>query len=188
MIRPITPSDRGSIDQLLRDTGAFRSEEHAVAMELVDEILHKGSASGYRGYCFCDRHSRLSGYICFGPVPMTERSYDLYWIAVDPRAARRGIGSRLVRFMESSIARTGGGTVYIETSSTAPYEAAAALYRKGGYSLAALLNDFYRGGDHKLVFRKEITPRQQEARSGALNSARGPRERLSNPGAKEQPS
>lgn len=162
MIRPITSSDRDAIDQLLQATGVFRSEEHAVAMELVAEILQKGSDSSYRGFCFCERDSRLSGYICFGPVPMTERSYDLYWIAVDPGTAGRGIGSKLVAFMESSIARNGGGTVYIETSSTAPYEAAAALYRKSGYTLAARLNDFYRSGDHKLVFRREITPIQKQ--------------------------
>lgn len=72
MIRPITSFDRDAIGRLLRATGVFRKEEQAVAMELVDEILQKGFASGYRGFCFCDKQGILSGYICFGPVPMTE--------------------------------------------------------------------------------------------------------------------
>jgi len=156
VIRPLTPSDRNAVSLLLQATGVFSREEHRVAMELVDEILQKGAASGYRGFGFYGTDRTLFGYICFGPVPMTAHSFDLYWIAVDPGTARRGIGSKLLAFMEASITDQGGGTVYIETSSTAPYEAARALYRKHGYSLAAVLKDFYRDKDNKLVFRKEI--------------------------------
>lgn len=97
MIRIITPADRDGILRLLRDARVFRDDEPPVAMELVDAFLERGPASGYEAYCRDDGTIRPAGFICFGPVPLTERSFDLYWLAVDPRVARRGTGTALDR-------------------------------------------------------------------------------------------
>jgi len=49
---------------------------------------------------------KLGGYICYGPTPMTDGTYDLYWIASDPRVRGQGSAPRWSRpWRESSGAR-----------------------------------------------------------------------------------
>ena len=44
-----------------------------------------------------EQNGAVLGYACFGPTPMTERTWDLYWIAVAPNAKRAGVGRALRR-------------------------------------------------------------------------------------------
>jgi ribosomal protein S18 acetylase RimI-like enzyme len=87
---------------------------------------------------------------------MTDRCYDLYWIKVDEAASRKGVGGRLLEFMEEFVAREGARRIYVETSSTEPYQAARSFYEKHGYRIVCSLEDFYREGDHKMIFMKDI--------------------------------
>ena len=79
----VTPEDRQTIGRLVRATRFFSEEEIGIAVELVEERLAKGDASGYF-FLFAEEGNRLIGYACFGPIPGTVHSFDLYWIAVDP--------------------------------------------------------------------------------------------------------
>ncbi|PIY22384.1 MAG: N-acetyltransferase, partial [Deltaproteobacteria bacterium CG_4_10_14_3_um_filter_60_8] len=51
-----------------------------MARELLDDIL-TNSDSDYQALCVVEQDKRVHGYICFGRIPMTDRCYDLYWIA-----------------------------------------------------------------------------------------------------------
>ena len=37
--------------------------------------------------------AEVLGYVSFGPTPLTESTYDLYWIAVDKSKHRAGVGN-----------------------------------------------------------------------------------------------
>jgi len=156
MIKPITYQDRGKILGLLRQTGVFTKKEIAVAMEIVDQVLAKNDNGDYRTFSYYDADNHFMGYICFGPIPMTDSGYDLYWIAVDNHARGKAVAAELIGFMENQVARQGGGTIYVDTASTPPYGPARGFYEKQGYSLRCTLNDFYREGDHKVTFTKDI--------------------------------
>ena len=78
-------------------------------------------------------------------------------IVVDEEFSRKGVGGKLLAFMEEFIIKKGARRIYVDTSSTPPYEPARAFYEKHGYRLAGLLEDFYRKGDHKVIFMKEVT-------------------------------
>ena len=156
MIKPITYNDRKRILDLLKQTGVFNKKEIIVAMELVDLVLVKNGDEDYQALSYYNSENQLMGYICFGPIPMTDSRYDLYWIAVDRQARGKGIAAELSGFMEKQIARQGGGTIYVDTSSTPPYEAARGFYEKQGYYAVCLLDDFYREGDSKIIFMKNI--------------------------------
>jgi ribosomal protein S18 acetylase RimI-like enzyme len=110
----------------------------------------------YYAFCAVDEHEDVRGYICFGPIPMTDGCYDLYWIAVDGEFAGRGIGGRLMRFAEEFLEGKGARRIYVDTSSTPGYQPARALYKKHGYRRVCCLSDFYRLGDGKYIYMKEI--------------------------------
>ncbi len=54
---------------------------------------------------FDDRERARRDTRAGGRRPATDRGYDLYWIAVDPRAQGGGYGSALMRAVEDAAAR-----------------------------------------------------------------------------------
>jgi len=154
----VTPEDRQAIGRLVRATRFFSEEEIGIAVELVEERLAKGDASGYF-FLFTEEGNRLIGYACFGPIPGTEHSFDLYWIAVDPGEQGRGVGRKLMAMSEMIIARRGGMRVYADTSSRPQYEPTRAFYLSCGYVQEAFLADFYSPGDGKVIFVKPLSAR-----------------------------
>lgn len=156
VIRPCIPPDRSNISHILRTTQAFNDTEIRVALEVFDDAFAPGGDEDYTLVCAVDDADKVTGFICFGPIPMTDMSYDLYWIAVDPVYQKRGIGSGLIAYAETIIVQRGGRQIFIETSSTEPYKKTRSFYEKHDYKIASNLEDFYRIGDNKITFVKRI--------------------------------
>ncbi len=151
-------ADLPVLRRLVEATAVFHAEEIEIAVELLEERLRHGAKSGYE-FIFAERAGELLGYCAWGAVPLTKRSYDLYWIAVAPQAQGLGIGRLLMRLAELEVTELGGGRLYIETSSRAAYVRTRRFYRAAGYRQAARLPDFYARGDDKVVFCKVIRAR-----------------------------
>jgi ribosomal protein S18 acetylase RimI-like enzyme len=147
--------DVAALRRLVAATRVFYRAERVIALELLQERLERGAKSGY-SFIFAEQGGELIGYCAWGRVPLTKRSYDLYWIAVAPRAQGLGIGRQLMERTERAVAARGGGGLYIETSSRRAYDRTRRFYRAAGYRLAARLADFYAPGDHKILFCKMI--------------------------------
>ena len=159
-IRGLNKRDRARIEEIVIAAGTFNDEEIRTALELVDEALEKGESSGY---CFAlieegAEKPRLGGYACYGPAPLTQGVFDLYWIVVAPEAQGRGLGRALLEHVERDVAARGGRMLLIETSSQATYARTVDFYRRNGYAQEARVRNFYRVWDDKLIFLKEPTP------------------------------
>jgi ribosomal protein S18 acetylase RimI-like enzyme len=151
----LQPSDRGPLEALVRATGFFNPEEVDVALELVDDRLANGGSSHYR-FLVGVLESRVAGYACWGPIPGTVASADLYWIVVHPEFQGRRVGATLLRAAEEQMAAAGRTRVYVETSTRPQYLPTRAFYAACGYGLAAELEDYYAPGDGKAVFLKVL--------------------------------
>ncbi|MBP1725203.1 MAG: Histone acetyltransferase, partial [Deltaproteobacteria bacterium] len=79
------------------------------------------------------------------------------YIVVDPASQGKGFGRRLLDFVEKDVVARRGRMLLIETSSQQTYDAAIRFYQRSGYEIAARIKNFYRVGDDKLVFSKELT-------------------------------
>jgi D-alanine-D-alanine ligase len=151
----VTESDRRAVRDLAASTGFFGPLEVDVAEELVSERLQKGAASGYE-FLFAESGGALAGYSCYGPVPMTAASFDLYWIVVSPALQRKGIGRFLVEETERRIRRLGGARLYAETSGRPQYAETRAFYLRAGFTPESRLKDFYAPGDDKVTYSKKL--------------------------------
>jgi GNAT superfamily N-acetyltransferase len=151
----VNPQDPSKIRQLAQATGFFYPFEVDIAVELVEDRLSHGAESGYH-FILAEHKGRLIGYACFGPIPCTVASYDLYWIAVHPDFQGKGLGLHLMKETEKRIAASGGRRVYVETSERPQYDPTRAFYEKCGYKLEAVLKDFYAPGDGKAVYCKSL--------------------------------
>jgi len=157
-IRRLELRDRPFIEKMVIATGKFTDVEASTALELVDEALARGDESGYLFAVleYGKRDRAVQGYACYGPTPLTQGVYDLYWIVVDPASQGKGFGGYLLRYVETDVLRLGGRMILIETSSQESYGATIRFYEKAGYELVARIKNFYRIGDDKLVFSKEL--------------------------------
>ena len=153
--RNLRPEDRDLMEQLLEDTGSFNSEELQVAMELVDDHLQHGEDSRYR-FLIASASRVVRGYACWGPIPGTVSSGDLYWIAVHPDAQGRGTGRALLLEAEAWVLEEGRSRVYVDTSSRHQYRPTRAFYRSCGFTEVARFDDFYAPDETKIVFLKVL--------------------------------
>ncbi len=184
-VRQMTSAHRAPLAALLGRITQFKADEVEVALELVDAALREGPTSGYECLVALDDGSaardvlrdpspggaaalapgipsrnrpegELCGYICFGPTPMTEATWDLYWIAVVPDVQGRGIGRSLFEAFAERMRARGGRQVRIETSSQESYTATGGFYERLGFRLEARLRDFYALGDDLLIFYRQL--------------------------------
>jgi len=162
-LRGLRAGDRPAIASILAAVGVFRPEEIAIGLELVDETVNPGPSTDYR-WVVAERLGALVGFACFGPVPLTDATYDLYWLAVAPAEQGRGVASRLeaAAAEAAAAAASGGRWLLAETSSMDGYAAARTFYEKFGYVQVGRIEDFYRVGDHKITYGKRLDRRRGE--------------------------
>ncbi|NLT50411.1 MAG: GNAT family N-acetyltransferase [Ignavibacteria bacterium] len=151
----VLSGDELKVEEIVRSTGFFSEDEISIARELVEERLAKGIESGYF-FLFAEVENEIVGYTCFGPIPATKHSFDLYWIAVHSNFRGKGIGKILNVETEKIIAGMGGHNVYAETSGRGQYEPTRAFYVNNGYTEGAVLEDFYAPGDAKYIYVKSV--------------------------------
>jgi ribosomal protein S18 acetylase RimI-like enzyme len=145
-----TEAHKEPIRKLLFETGFFRDDEVSVAIELIEAYLAK--MDDYELYTALDEQGVVQGYVCFGLTPMTLSTYDLYWIAVSPTAQGKGVGKKLLTFTAALLQKRNAKLILIETSSQPKYEPTRKFYDKSGCTLEAVIKDFYREGDDKLIY------------------------------------
>ena len=155
-IRPLVQKDKARLHSMLTSTQVFTSEEIDVAMELIDIVLKDRNQKDYEIYCMVDDEDQPIGYICYGPTPMAQGAVDLYWIAVDPRYQGRGIGSRLLDFLEEEVKERKGRLILVDTSSIAEYEKTQKFYFGKGFEEVARVPDYYWPGNDRVTFSKRL--------------------------------
>ena len=157
-IRKLRRRDRDRIGALVASSGKFNDIETATALELVDEALENGERSGYIFAVLADEKdpALVHGYACYGPAPLTQGTWDLYWIVIERTAQKKGLGRSLLEYVERDVIKRKGRMLLVETSSQESYRDTIRFYKSRGYHLEARVKNFYRAGDDKLIFQKEL--------------------------------
>ena len=155
VLRGLLDDDRAPIARLLEETGVFRPEEVAVALELLDVAFEKPDQVDYT-FLVAEAGGALAGYACWGPTPCTRGTFDLYWMAAATAFHGQGVAKRLLEAAEEDMALRRAKLCVIETSSLPPYEAARRFYLKSGYQEVARIPDFYGPGDARVIFTKAL--------------------------------
>lgn len=156
-IRKMISQDRDVICDIIAKTNMFTQAEIDVAMELIDIFLTKKEQKDYIIYVAENKGKEVVGYVCYGPTPAAEGTFDLYWIAVSPTMQGQGVGKELLSFTENYVLRQKGRLIIIETSSQPKYQPTQQFYINNKYIIEARIKDFYRRGDDRLIFVKRLT-------------------------------
>ena len=154
-VRPMAPQDKPAVMQILKTTPEFKPDEVIIAEELIDCYLSDPVGSGYPTLV-AEINSKVAGYICLGPTPLTEGTWDIYWIAVARDKQGKGIGSALLDAAEKTMREEKVRLAFIETSSKPDYKKTRNFYLSRGYKVVCQIDDFYAPGDDKLILLKRL--------------------------------
>ena len=137
--------DRDAVRAIVDEHGFFRADEVDVAIELIDERLQRGNSVWIT--IRVRRIGRCGGRIrLLRPNSLHHASFDLYWIAVDPRFQRQGIGRALMTAVESRIAEARRRADLHRYVGPAAIRADTRLLRASRFSLRCPAGEFLRRG------------------------------------------
>ena len=154
-IRNLQADDRSRLEGILRSDETFREDEVSVALELVDDAL--GDPKSDYWFRIAEVDGEAAGYLCYGPTPMTDCTYDLYWIVTHAGHRGKSVARSLVEYMERDLLERGPkAQIRVETSQSEGYGAARKFYDRLQYPEVARFKDFYKAGDDLIVFFKNL--------------------------------
>ena len=155
-----TPADVPALRRLVAATGVFYAEERAIALELLEDAAARRSAERLLRSFFAERCGELIGYAAWGRVPLTRRSFDLYWIVVAPTAQGQGVGRRCCGSSSAPLRSGAAATSISKPRHERPTTGRGASIAAPAMPQVARLRDFYAPGDHKVMFCKVIRGRR----------------------------
>jgi ribosomal protein S18 acetylase RimI-like enzyme len=151
------PADAPAIERLAKETGVFTPDEIRVVNEMLDEFFDPQPRDDHTFLIYRNgKPDDVAGFACYGPTPLTDRVWDLYWICVDRATQRHGIGSVLLEQVEKDLCAHHARAIYLETSDSDSYAAAREFYERHGYMCVAHIKDFYAVGDGKVLYHKKL--------------------------------
>jgi ribosomal protein S18 acetylase RimI-like enzyme len=154
-MRKLELGDIAPLTDILIATGSFTEAEITCAVELLDTVLNNPEQKDYL-VMVAEDQNRPVGYILYGPVPLTEGNFDIYWIATDPGCQGRGFGRQLLASAEEDMRSRGARMICLETSSQGSYQRTRRFYDQAGYAEESRIRDFYRTGDDRLTYVKRF--------------------------------
>lgn len=151
IIRPVTTADVDELKKVLDSCELFPSE---YLDEMISDYFNNAETEDHWFTFLIDEKPVAIGY-CI-PEKLTEGTYNLLAIGVSQNAQRKGVASAMMEYIEQQLKQKNGRLLLVETSSDEAQIAARKLYQKIGYKQVAVIDDFWKDGDDKIVFLKQL--------------------------------
>lgn len=153
VIRAVVDGDRSDLRAMLEATGLFPSHELDEVMTMLASHLD-GSLPGEHRWAVALEADRIVGAAYWAPERLTDGTWNLYMLAVDPGWQGSGVGRRLVGHAERQAAGEGVRLMLVETLGIPEFEPQRTFYSSCGYEAEAQVREFYGPGLDKIIFRK----------------------------------
>ena len=156
-IMPPLEEEGSSIVSLAKKIGQFSIDDIECIENLWKESLQSETDPDRYHFIVAKNFQKVIGFACYGHRPLTEGTYDFYWLGVDPAFQKQGVGKALMAQVENEIKEKKGYLLIIETSSIEEFSLPRAIYESFGYQLIAQIPDFYKPGEGLVIFIKKIS-------------------------------
>jgi ribosomal protein S18 acetylase RimI-like enzyme len=160
MIQDPRADERSRLLDIAVNTGLFDSDSAAALLGGILDAKHDGALdSSHRVRVWrAASDANASGWTYAAPDAHAPDIWNLWWIGVDPSAHGAGIGTALLRDIESLAQAAGARLLVIETSALPATARARRFYLREGYEACGRIPDFYADGDDKIVFARRLVP------------------------------
>ncbi|PHI18209.1 GNAT family N-acetyltransferase [Lewinellaceae bacterium SD302] len=150
-IRPVQKRDLPAIRRVIDSSELFPSE-------MLDNMIAPFFGSNENGSIWLTSGpAEQPDTVAFcAPEPMTEGTWNLYLIAVHADQRGAGIGTAIMRHLETHLKESGQRVLLVETSGLPEFESTRKFYDQNGYTREARIRDFYSAGEDKIVFHRYL--------------------------------
>ncbi len=90
------------------------------------------------------------------PEKLTDGTFNLYAIGVKNNLQGKGIGKLMMTYIEEELRLRGHRILIVETSSLDEFELTRKFYENLSYSKEAIIRDFWKEGDDKVIYVKRL--------------------------------
>ncbi|MEI8280628.1 MAG: GNAT family N-acetyltransferase [Bacteroidota bacterium] len=150
-IRKVRIQDIDGLKEVLDSTELFPSE---YLDDMIDDFFNNINSEDIWFTYILENRPIAIGYCA--PEKLTNGTFNLYAIAVKKEFQGRGIGQRMMSYIEKYLIDNGMRILIVETSSLQQYNLTRQFYNKLGYIQEATIRDFWNKGEDKIIFWKKL--------------------------------
>ena len=152
IVRKVIKEDLEALKHVLDTSGLFPG---AYLDDMIADYFINPDTEAIWFTCITNGKPAAIGYCA--PEKLTNGTYNLYAIAVDKTLQGKGIGHKMMAFIEQLLTANNKRILIVETSSDDHYKLTRKFYQKLNYREEAVIHDFWNEGEHKVVFLKKLT-------------------------------
>lgn len=150
-IRKVVRTDIEGLKEVLNKVELFPAE---MLDDMISDYFNNPETEEVWFTSVQDNKPTSIGYCA--PEKLTDRTFNLYAIGVQTNLQRQGIGKEMMNFIEEYLRSRGNRVLIVETSSMPEFNLTRAFYHKIGYTQEAIIRDFWKEGDDKVIFWKKL--------------------------------
>ena len=150
-IRAVTKSDTDGLKKVVDSSELFPSE---YLDEMISDYFNNPDTQDI-WFTYIDNNEQVAIGYCVPEKP-TDGTYNLLAIGVSQDIQRKGIASQMMNYIEQQLKQKDGRILIVETSSDDAQIGARQFYNKIGYTQVAVIKDFWKDGEDKIVFWKKL--------------------------------
>lgn len=149
--RPVTKQDIDGLKSVVDSCGLFPSE---YLEEMISDYLDNPDTEDIWFTAVENERNLGVGYCA--PEKFTDGTYNLYAIGVLNDEQGKGIGKRMMHYLETLLKEQSKRILIVETSSSDQFKLTRKFYKGLGYIQEAIIRDFWQKGEDKVVFWKKF--------------------------------
>ncbi len=150
-IRAVLKSDTEGLKKVVDSSELFPSD---YLEEMISDYFNNPDTQDIWFTCVDNEKQVAIGYCV--PEKLTEGTYNLLALGVSQDMQRKGIASQMMSYIEQQLKQKDGRILIVETSSDDAQIGARQFYHKIAYTQAAVIKDFWKEGEDKIVFLKKL--------------------------------
>jgi ribosomal protein S18 acetylase RimI-like enzyme len=150
-IKAVTKSDIEGLKKVIDSSELFPSE---YLDEMISNYFNNPDTQDI-WFTYIDNNKQVAVGYCV-PEKLTDGTYNLLAIGVSQDYQRKGVASEMMNYIEQLLKQKDGRILIIETSSDDAQIGARNFYQKIGYTQVAVIKDFWKEGEDKIVFWRKL--------------------------------
>lgn len=150
-IRLTQRDDLPKLQTILDETGLFPGE---LLPDMIANFLDADQSREL--WLTCEADGTVVGFCYAIAEKLTDGTWNMLAIAVDPLFQSRGHGATLVQELEATLRQRGQRILIVDTSGTDGFAQTREFYKARGYTQEARIRDFWAKGEDKITFWKSL--------------------------------
>lgn len=150
-VRAVTKSEIDGLKKVVDSCGLFPSE---YLDEMISDYFNNPETQDI-WFTYIDDNIPIAIGYCV-PEKFTDGTYNLLAIGVSRDSQRKGVASEMMNYIEQLLKQKDGRILIVETSSDDAQIGARKFYKQIGYTQEAVIRDFWKDGEGKIVFWKKL--------------------------------